>query len=85
MKNAYELLEQKEADLARVRREIESLRVVSTLLSDNDPAESDPTRKRDSSAEKTLDPQPESQATGTDGISSAPSKRNFWNVLKGEK
>jgi hypothetical protein len=85
MKNAYELLEQKEADLARVRREIESLRLVSTLLSDNDAGESDPTRKRDSSTEKTLDPQPESQATGTDGISSPPSKRNIWSVLKGAK
>ena len=34
MKNAYELLRQKEADLARVRHEIESLRVVAPLLSE---------------------------------------------------
>lgn len=85
MKNAYELLEQKEAALARVRHEIESLRLVSTLLTDNDPAESDPSRKRDSSAEKSLDAQAESEATGTDGISAARAKRNIWNVLKGER
>jgi hypothetical protein len=34
MKNAYEVLRQKEADLARVRQEIESLRVVAPLLSE---------------------------------------------------
>ena len=34
MKNAYEVLEQKEIDLARVRQEIESLRIVAPLLSD---------------------------------------------------
>jgi len=34
MKNAYAVLEQKETDLARVRQEIESLRTVAPLLSD---------------------------------------------------
>jgi len=34
MRNAYEVLHQKETDLARVRREIESLRIVAPLLSD---------------------------------------------------
>jgi hypothetical protein len=33
MKDAYEVLQQKEADLARVRHEIESLQVVASLLS----------------------------------------------------
>jgi len=33
MKNAYEVLQQKETDLARVRHEIESLRIVASLLS----------------------------------------------------
>ncbi len=35
MKDAYEVLEQKEADLARVRQEIESLRIVVSLLVDD--------------------------------------------------
>jgi hypothetical protein len=36
MKDAYEVLEQKEADLARVRQEIESLRIVASLLDKTD-------------------------------------------------
>ena len=39
MKNAYEVLQQKETDLARVRHEIESLRIVASLLSDELPSE----------------------------------------------
>jgi hypothetical protein len=35
VKDVYEALQQKEADLARVRHEIESLRVVAALLSDD--------------------------------------------------
>ena len=35
MKDVYEVLHQKEADLARVRREIESLHVVASVLSDD--------------------------------------------------
>ena len=36
MKDAYAILEQKEADMARVRREIESLRIVAPLLEEID-------------------------------------------------
>ena len=36
MKDAYLVLEQKEADLARVRQEIESLRIVASLLEKTD-------------------------------------------------
>jgi hypothetical protein len=35
MKDAYEALKQKEADLSRVRHEIESLRIVASLLLDD--------------------------------------------------
>ena len=34
MKDVYEVLQQKEADVARVRHEIENLKIVSSLLSD---------------------------------------------------
>jgi hypothetical protein len=34
MKHVYEVLKQKEADVAHVRHEIESLKIVSSLLSD---------------------------------------------------
>ena len=35
MKNGYEILKQKEEELARVRREIDSLRIVAGLLEDD--------------------------------------------------
>ena len=34
MKDVYEVLQQKEADVANVRHEIQSLKLVSSLLSD---------------------------------------------------
>jgi hypothetical protein len=37
MKDVYEVLQQKEADVARVRDEIQSLKLVSALLSDDSP------------------------------------------------
>jgi hypothetical protein len=38
MNDAYELLPQKEADLERVRHEIEALQITATLLSDDIPS-----------------------------------------------
>ena len=35
MKDAYDVLKQKEADLARVRHQVESLRIVAPLLVDD--------------------------------------------------
>ena len=52
MKDAYDVLKQKEADLARVRHEVESLRIVGPLLADD--LDSDQSDKTDLSfAEKT--------------------------------
>jgi hypothetical protein len=73
MKNVYQILEQKEADLNRVRRELESLQVVASLLSDEEPA------KKPTSAEKApLDE--DSEATGTKGLFSsvASTRSGFW-------
>jgi hypothetical protein len=95
MKDPYEVLRQKEADLARVGQEIESLQVVASLLSD-DLTSDELTKKKESAAEKTLDRGFASEATGTDGLlspiaASAPllevSKasllpRRFWKSLK---
>ena len=85
MKNAYEVLQQKETDLARVRQEIESLRIVASLLSD-DPTE-ELTRKHARSEEEILDSDAE-KATGTDGMFSsidAAARPSFWNTLKRQK
>jgi hypothetical protein len=86
MNNAYEVLYKKETDLARVRHEIESLRIVASLLSDELPSE-ELTKKRARSAEETLDPGSE-KATGTDDLFSSmnPVRRpSFWNTLKRQK
>jgi hypothetical protein len=86
MKNAYEVLEQKESDIARVRHEIGCLRIVAALLSDELPSE-ELTKKGASSAEETLDSGSE-KATGTDGLFSSmnPAPRpGFWNTLKRQK
>ena len=88
MKDCYTLLQQKETDLARVRHEIECLRTVAPLLSD-DIAEleeteevEEPTKKPARSEEETLDADKE-QATGTDGLFASinPARRSrFWKI-----
>ncbi len=86
MKNAYEVLQRKETDLARVRHEIESLKIVASLLSDELPSE-ELTKKRTRSAEETSDPGSE-KATGTDGMFSSMNsarRSRFWNPLKWQK
>jgi hypothetical protein len=86
MKNAYEVLQQKETELARVHHEIESLRIVASLLSEELPSE-ELTKMRARSAEETLDPGSE-RATGTDGLFSSinPAPRpRFWNTFKRQK
>jgi hypothetical protein len=85
MKDAYEALKQKEADLSRVRHEIESLRIVASLLGDDlSPDESD--RPHLLSGEKT-DNHPDLEPTGTDGLFSSITKPrpSLWNVLKRAK
>jgi hypothetical protein len=73
MRDAQDLLTEKETELERVRKEIESLRAVIPLLAE-DRFEPEPDRKPVSSV----------QATGTDGLSSsiADSKPKFWSIGK---
>ncbi len=85
MKNAYEVLRQKEAELSRIRHEIASLRIVAPLLSDQ--SHSDPQPQSDNSEEEEHDAQPEAEATGTDALFSftSASRPKIWNVLKRRK
>jgi len=75
MKDVYQMLEQKQADLDRVRRELESLQLIVPLLSED--ATEEPARKP-TSAEKPLDE--DSEATGTRGLFSsiASTRSSFW-------
>jgi hypothetical protein len=86
MKNAYEVLYQREADLTRVRREIESLTIAASLLADDESSFFDPgmgpegqNKKR---AEKVISPPSGSEATGTDSRSAIPRRPGFWGSLK---
>jgi hypothetical protein len=83
MKDAYEVLKQKESDLKRVRNEITSLRIVASLLEDDVPR--DQTENSDSTPEQEdPDLQPHFEPTGTDGLFSsvASSRSGLWKVLK---
>ena len=80
MKDAYEVLYQKEAELVRVRQEVESLRVAASLLSD-DPGQIAQLETR-KPPEPAFAPPSEAAATGTDGLSPIPSQPSFWGFLK---
>lgn len=89
MKDAYEVLSQKEADLVRVHQEIESLKVVASLLaeeldSDNLSQGLDRQNKKPSSSAEmaATSSQPNSEATGTLGAFSIGRRPKFWNSLR---
>lgn len=86
MKDAYEVLHQKEAELARVRREISSLRIVVPLLSADSPARNSE-REENTSEDESAEATAEAEGTGTDGFSTfaAVAKPRIWNVLKRSK
>jgi hypothetical protein len=88
MKDVYETLYRKEADLARVRQEIESLKFVASMLSD-EPGAGDPTQNVDGDdkkpAESALPHPSEMEATGTEGPFSIPRQPSFWASLTGRR
>jgi hypothetical protein len=85
MKDAYELLHQKEAELVRLRQEVESLRMAASLLGEN--AGTDNRVQIAALQEK----RPVAQAfvthapvraTGTRGRPRLPRRPSFWDFLK---
>src|SRR6266446_6750246 len=85
MKHVYEVLQQKEADVARVRDEIESLKIVAPLRSE-ELASDELTKKRaGSAAEEARGSADRPEATGTDGLFSsviANPRPTLWKLLK---
>lgn len=83
MKDAYEVLYQKEADLARVRREIESLSIAAQLLADNDLSffAPDPDGQNRKPAQKAASGSTETEPTGTDGEPFVWPRPGFWGSL----
>lgn len=86
MKDAYEVLQHKEGELARVRREIASLRIVAPLLSVDSSAEAFQEEEK-SSGDDNSEARAQPEATGTDGFSTfaSVSRPKIWNVLKRSK
>ena len=86
MKDAYEVLQQKQTDLARVRKEIDSLNIVARLLSDDDTSDKiqKPKEAPPSSLSDTISRLSDSAATNVDNLFSsvATSRSGFWNSLK---
>ncbi|HZP17880.1 MAG TPA: hypothetical protein VFB00_07950 [Terriglobales bacterium] len=91
MKDAYEVLRQKEADVARVRREIQSLKIAASLLEDEsdsgDLAAGDSHDARSTAETRDLHADAETrdsglEATGTDGLFSSLPRPRFWDALK---
>ncbi|MBV8475276.1 MAG: hypothetical protein JOZ36_01315 [Acidobacteria bacterium] len=82
MKDAYQLLQQKEMELARIRHEIDSLRIVAPLIEDSHFDDSSQTQSQDE--EEHSEAHSDVQATGTDGLfsySMGP-RPKIWDVLK---
>jgi hypothetical protein len=78
MKDAYEVLQQKEADLARVGKEMESLRLVAPLLCDDVASDSE---KKPMLSEKPHDPN--CDMAGTDSLlSSSPATRRSFHRFR---
>jgi hypothetical protein len=87
MKDAYEVLYQKEADLLRVRQEIESLRIAAPLLDDasaDDPGQSSDRRPVVGVGEEVAGAHL-GGATGTDGPSPPQRETGFWKSLKSRR
>jgi len=83
MKDPNVLLQQKEADLSRVRHEIESLRIVASLLEDG-PDSIDLDQIRLVTAEKLDNLDTDLALTGTDNLFSSVlvSPSRLWTALK---
>jgi len=84
MKDAYELLHQKESDLARVRKEIESLNIVAPLLAE-DRTSNDETENSDPTPlSETISRLSDSAATNADNMftSATKSRPGFLSALK---
>lgn len=84
MRDAYEVLRQKEADVARVRYEIESLLLTASLLRDQ-PTSDNLNTQRETSTETRSEHDPDSKVIGINGLLSSvsDSRPRFWRVFKG--
>jgi hypothetical protein len=84
MKDAYEVLYQKETDLVRVRQEVESLRVAASLLSDDTTLAGEgesPESQEKKPAENAPASEAEGLATGTNGTGPGARQPGLWEAF----
>ena len=77
MKDAYQVLQQKEVDLSRVRKELESLSIVARLLAEGEEPSDDPGRTSLDSTKK-----PSTSASERSPHSDTEVGSQFLNALK---
>jgi hypothetical protein len=87
MDDPYEILKQKQMELARVRKEIDSLKLVTRLLADDDSSENpiqENQKALPSSFSDTISRLSDSVATNVDNLFSKgeTSRSWFWGSLK---
>lgn len=89
MRDAYQVLYEKETDLARVRQEIESLKIVACLLGDDasvdgsgEIADDDIGKKPAGYAEDGTAFRPASEITQTIGAFSVGQRSGFWSSFR---
>ena len=85
MKDAYELLHQKEAELVRLRQEVESLRVTASLLGEGASADNRAhiaERQAKRPVAQAFVTRAPARATGTRGRPRLPRRPSFWDFLK---
>jgi hypothetical protein len=86
MQDVYEVLQQRQAELARVRKEIECLNIVAALLSEERTSDDPAPNSAESPASPltdTISRLSDSAATNVDSLfSSAATRSSLWRVLK---
>jgi hypothetical protein len=88
MKDAYQVLYEKETDLTRVRQEIESLKIVASLLgeetsSDGSGESSEDLGKKPAGSTEDVGPvRPDSEGAGAVGAFSIARRTGFWSALR---
>ncbi len=82
MRDAYEVLYQKESHLVRVRQEVESLRITASLLGDEDDTSQGADLQPKRPPTPAFESHSENAATGTDGPFPNSRQPSFWEFLK---
>ena len=82
MKDGYEVLYQKESDLARVRKEVESLTLAAQLLADDELSSIEPGSLPNGQSRKPAQKANPPELTGTDGKSFVWPRSDFWGSLR---